>query len=324
MRLTLVAASLGLGLAACSSLEPLTETFAERIEVETVDLPGRLWDPFMPPLNQGTPVTIEGLLTIPPTSVPVPAVIITHGCGGVGGAEIGWVSDLESEGIATLVLDSFDGRGIRNICTGVETVNVASILVDVFRAADQLDEHPYIDSSRMAIMGFSFGGRTALWSAMTRFQDAYDGRAFDAHVAFYPSTCYIQLEDEHLVSDNPIRIFHGTADDWTPIEQCERYVDRMIERGTDAKVYAYPDALHSFDDIGLAWAVTHRSLDAVSPRECAFVERDGSIIDPETGEVAGVGSPCVQKGVTYGYDPDARDDAKRQLTALLSEVLALP
>ena len=72
---------------------------------------------------------------------------------------------------------------------------------------------------RIALMGFSFGGRTALWASQLRFQQRYDRgpSRFAAHLAFYPSNCHIRLADEDRVSDAPIRIFHGAADEATVI-----------------------------------------------------------------------------------------------------------
>lgn len=305
-------------LTACAP-EPLVETTRETIEIESVDLPGALWDPFMPPLSDGDPVVIEARLTLPPTETPVPLVVVTHGCGGVGEGEIGWVSFLERNGLATLLVDSFGGRGIGSICAGGETVNVGSILVDVFRAVDAVADNPYVDDSRIAILGLSFGGRTALWTAMTRFQDLYDGQAFQAHAAFYPSTCYIQLEGEEEVSQGPIRIFHGTADDWTPIDQCQAYIGRLSDAGVDAALLAYEGAHHGFDR---AWPQEGAvSLPALSPRECTFVEEDGEIIDTDTGRVAGTGSVCVRLGVHVGYDESARDAARADLLKFFEEAL---
>lgn len=304
----------------CSGLSPLEAESTETVKIESVSLPGALWDPFMPAISEGEKATIDGRLTIPATDEPVPAVIITHGCGGIGGAERGWVDDFVDAGYAVLLLDSFGGRGISSICFGRETVNVASIIVDVYRAAEVLDDHQYIDGDRLAIMGLSFGGRTAVWSAMDRFQETYGGEPLQAHVAFYPSTCFIRLQDEHLTS-GPIRIFHGTEDDWTPIDQCETFVDRMSAAGADIALFPFEGARHSFDNETLDNA-SYSRINALSPRECDFVETDGDIIDSDTGRVAGVGSVCVRLGVTYGYNAQAHQEAKTKLLEFLAEQFA--
>lgn len=319
--LTVAFMVVALTVVACSSLDPLEEQRVEALEIDSVDFPGRLWEPFLPPLSDGEAVLVGGRLTIPPTDDPVPAVIITHGCGGPGGAERGWVDDLVDAGYAVLLLDSFGGRGISTICFGRETLNVASMVVDVYRAAARLSQHEYIDGSRLAVMGFSLGGRTALWSALDRFQDRYDGQPLQAHIAFYPSTCFIQLENEHEVSGGPIRVFHGTADDWTPIGQCREYVERVSAAGVDAALFAYEGALHSFDNETLDSGIVGR-LEAPSPRNCEFFEIDGQIIDPDIEDVAGVDSPCVELGVTYGHDPGAHRAARADLLDVLAEALS--
>lgn len=291
----------------------------EPVEIESVALPGRLWDPFLPPLDAGRGVTIEGRLTIPAASGPVPAVVIEHGCGGPS-SEREWAPVLAEHGIASIALDSFGGRGVVEVCSGAQSVNVADLVVDVYRAADLLRSDPRIDRERIAVMGFSFGGRTALWSALERFQEAYAGEPFEAYVAFYPSTCFIRLDRESEVAGGPIRIFHGTADDYTPIEPCDDFVDRLRSSGVDAAIHRYEGAHHAFDNRSLAWGVLHVSPSIPSPRRCNFVERDMQIVDVETGSIAGVGSPCVELGVSSAYDAEARRAAERDLVAELTAV----
>ena len=214
LRFVLIA-GFGLLAVSCSGGDPPTEKPAplvkllnETIEFETLTFPGQWLNPFMPPLSQGEPAAITGRLLVPPTDEALPLVILTHGCGGVGGAELGWSRELEAAGVASFVIDSFEGRGVQSVCRGRQGVNQASLLVDLYRAVDTLADHPYVDESRIAVMGFSMGGRAALWSGMERFQERYDGRPLAGYAAFYPLGCYIQLENETDVAGGPIRIFH--------------------------------------------------------------------------------------------------------------------
>ena len=131
---------------------------------------------------------------------------------------------------------------------------------------------------------------------------------------------YIQLVDEERVSGGPIRIFHGTADDWIPIGPCQSYIDRLRQAGVDADLFEYPDTLHSFDDP----QTTLQTLDdALSPGNCAFIEQDGMIIDPETGIEAGIESPCVQRGVSIGYNAEAERQAVKDVEEFLKAIFEM-
>lgn len=272
----------------------------------------------MPPVADGTPETISGHLRIPESTGQIPAVIITHGCGGITGAENGWANRLYERGIATFIVHSFGARHIPGVCTGQHQINIATVLADTFAALELLADHPRIDSERIAILGLSFGGRTALWTAHLRFYEQYgDDNRFAAHLALYPSSCYIRLADETEVSGSPMRIFHGTADDWTPIDQCRAYVERLQDGGIDIEIYEYTEALHSFDDPTTPFMSRPLSL---SPRNCTFVEQDGRILDPDTGQEAGIGSPCVTRGVTLGYNAIAEQQVIADVDVFLQSV----
>jgi dienelactone hydrolase len=295
---------------------------SEIIEFDSLTFPGHLWTPFMPPPEEGTATPVTGQLKIPASTGPVPAVILTHGCGSITNGELAWAERLEEFGIATLLVHSFGARHIPEVCTGQFQVNIASMLADVYAAREVLATHPRINPEQIAIMGLSFGGRTALWSAMSRFQEQYgsDGSQFAAYLAFYPASCYLHLEGETEVSGGPMRIFHGAADDWIPVGPCKEYVGRLQEAGVDAALLEYPDAHHSFDD---PQSPLQTIPDVLSPGNCAFVEQDGRIVDPETGLEAGIAAACVTRGGTIGYNAAAASQAIKDVQEFLSTVFQL-
>src|SRR5437870_700055 len=62
------------------------------------------------------PAALTGDLYRPAGAGPFPAVILLHGCSGVGPHTVAWAQWLQAEGYAALVLDSFAGRGLRRLC----------------------------------------------------------------------------------------------------------------------------------------------------------------------------------------------------------------
>jgi predicted esterase len=85
-------------------------------------------------------------------------------------------------------------------------------------------------------MGFSRGGQTALYASLKRFQQAFDPEvAFAAYIPLYAS-CNATLIGDTEVSGVPIRLFHGTADDYVPVAPCRGYVERLRAAGKDVRL----------------------------------------------------------------------------------------
>jgi hypothetical protein len=68
-------------------------------------------------LIPGGPVALSGALRFPAGPGPFRAVVLAHGCGGVGNVERGWAAPLNDAGYATFVIDSFTSRGFTEVCT---------------------------------------------------------------------------------------------------------------------------------------------------------------------------------------------------------------
>jgi dienelactone hydrolase len=317
-----------IGVAVIALVAPPNAFSQDRIEIvnfQTLTFPGSLFTPpFMAAPQEGTPATIFGVLRFPDDPGRVPAVVVTHGCSGITGAEAGWAGSLPQLGIATFVVNSFAGRGISRVCSGQHTISTASLLTDVYRARELLAAHPRIDSTRIAVMGFSFGGRTALWASYPRFQQRYDPgpSRFAAHLVFYPTSCHIRLADEERVGDVPIRIFHGAADNVTNIGPCREYVDRLSKAGKEVALFEYAGATHWFDNADLANRQTMTGIGNFS--NCTFKERDDRIIDTTTGELAGPGAPCIVSQGTYAYNSEARQLAAADVQSFLRVLFRLP
>jgi dienelactone hydrolase len=277
---------------------------------------------FLTGLREGTPVTIAGELRVPRArGGRSPAVVLVHGSGGVGDRSARWAAELNALGIASFALDSFSGRGLTETATNQAELAHVAMIVDAYRALDLLASHPRIDPSRVAIMGFSKGGFVALYASLKRFQRMHGtaGREFAAHVAFYPICARTYIDDE-VVSDRPIRVFHGEADDWLPVEHCRRYVARLQRAGRDANLTAYPGALHAFDGEGLP--PTLRLPNVQRGPRCLIDERPaGVMVNRETGQPFTLDDACVERGATIGYHPQAHQQALVAVKALLSATL---
>ncbi len=272
-------------------------------------------------MTDGIPETIAGVLSRPfESDPPFPTVILLHGAGGIEGNAIRWTNHLNRIGVATFVIDSYTGRGIP-MRQPYDYVDGRGMIVDAYQGLAYLAQHPPIDATRIAVMGFSKGGETALYSSLRRFQRqlAPTGLEFAAHIAFYPP-CWITFRNDEEVSDRPIRLLHGTADDWTPIAPCQAYVSRLQQQGKDVQLLAFAGAPHGFD---MPWA-QERFADYKGLGTCRLIEREeGQIVNLDTDQRWQPTDARMTEGVTAGADPLAYEKAVQTVTTLLTDTFEL-
>ena len=145
-------------------------------------------------------------------------------------------------------------------------------IVDAYRALELLSTHPQIDPNRIALMGFSVGGKATLYASVKRFQKMWGtpGLEFAAYMSFYPA-CNIAFDQDENISDKPVRIFYGELDEWSSPIPCQEYVNRLRKAGKDAAITIYAGAHHNFDHKPDANAP--RSMKSITNRsKCQFVE----------------------------------------------------
>ena len=185
-------------------------------------------------------LTLTGRLKKPDGVGPFPAVILLHGCGGISPKrDHRWAERLSGWGYVTLQVDSFRPRGLSSVCTysGREATDILQQRVtDAYDAKRHLAGLPFVDRSRIAVMGWSHGGATTL---LTLYQKTDD--PFRAAIAFYPS-CQRMLTGLNA----PLLILIGEADDWAPAGRC---IEKMPKEQAPFEVSLkhYPGAYHGFD-----------------------------------------------------------------------------
>jgi len=275
---------------------------------------------FLTGVTEGAPVTLAGELRIPrPGADRLPAVILLHGSGGLsGGREAEWARELNGIGVATLMLDSFTGRGIVSTGENQAQLGRLAMIVDAYRALEVLSRHPRIDPGRIAVVGFSRGGQAALYASLKRFQRLHGPRGvqFAAYLPFY-ANCGTTFVDDGDVADRPIRLFHGAADDYVPVAPCRSYVARLRAAGKDVQLTEYPGAHHVFDNPFLATPVVLKQ--SQTTRGCLLEESPvGQIINSRTKQPFGYDDPCVERGPTIAYHTQAHAEAQKAVKAFLT------
>jgi dienelactone hydrolase len=270
-----------------------------------------------------TTVTIAGDLRIPrPGNGKLPVVIVLHGTGGIGGSITDWERELNVMGIATFRIDSYSGRGLTTTFADQDQFGRLNLMFDAWRAFELLEKHPRVDPDRIALMGFSLGGQATLVAAAKRFQSMYgaaSGREFAAYVPFYPQ-CNIRYKHDDVLSQRPVRIFHGEADDWAPIAPCRTYAEQAQKKGADLTLTEYPNAHHVFDWPALAPPVRVQVAQAI--KGCTVVEGDtGRLVSAATGQPFTWKDPCVERGATVGYDEAAFTASRKAVKEFLALTL---
>ncbi len=114
----------------------------------------------------GGALTLTGRLKKPEGDGPFPAIVLLHGCGGIqANRDHRWAERLAGWGYVTLQADSFRPRGLSNVCTysGRDSTDILQKRVtDAYDAKRYLAGLPFVDRSRVAVMGWSHGGSTTL------------------------------------------------------------------------------------------------------------------------------------------------------------------
>ncbi len=252
-------------------------------------------------LNGGEPTIIEAAVLHPAGRGPFPAVVALHDCQGLygpSGAMMShmrdWSERLAAQGYAVLMPDSFNPRGVPEMCSrdpeliraGVERAR------DAAGGLDWLQAQPWIKPDKIGLIGWANGGTTALTFATTngRLVRQHEQPDFKLIVAFYPN-CTTMMQAPGWRSDIPLTVLTAGKDDWAPPQSCLKMSEMIQASNGVLDLVKYSDARHDFDAPNMP------------------IHMKAGITTTATGSA------------TIGTDPMARADAVERMTTLLSAAL---
>src|SRR4030095_13958746 len=181
-----------------------------------------------------------------------------------------------------------------------------NMIVDAYGMLAVLAKHPRVDPQRIVLMGFSRGGQAALFAAMKRSHEHWNksGAEFAAYIPFYPD-CMTSYRADTEVAARPIRIFHGTPDDYNPVAPCKAYVGRLKAAGRDVQLTEYANAQHGFDNV-LGSPTPTVAKNAQTVRRCRISEdAQGRLVNTATGQPFTYKDACVEHDPHVGHDAAA-------------------
>ncbi len=173
-----------------------------------------------------------------------PGVLIIHDWMGVSDNTKMRGEQIAALGYVALAADIY-GKGVRPMNAQEASAEAAKYYKDrgLFRARlraglDFLSGRPQVDTSRLAVMGYCFGGGGAL-------ELARSGAPLKGVVTFHGSLSTPNPADAKNIRGK-VLILHGADDPFVKFEDVKSLMDEMRAAGVDYQIVCYGGAVHAF------------------------------------------------------------------------------
>ncbi|MDA0702833.1 MAG: dienelactone hydrolase family protein [Proteobacteria bacterium] len=277
------------------------------------------------------PTPADARLYMPPgasAESPVPAVVLLHGAGGVLRArELTYASQYAAMGVAALVIDAFGARPEWASSFNERVLNITEMMVlaDACSGLAYLASLPEVDGSRVALIGFSYGGMATTYAAQEQVAETLspNGLRFAAHVAYY-APCIARFADRRATGA-PLLMIYGGQDGIVDPVRCAEVAEDLKQGGAVVRTIVYDEAYHQWDGSFAGPRMIGRDLS-----DCAFtVDEDGLAHDeltwmPMSGPFLRklILGACVRsEGYLIGRDDAVRAKSNRDVADFLNRIL---
>ena len=189
-------------------------------------------------------VLLEGYLAWDDSATSAPAVAVSHTWAGRGEFEQGKARELAGLGYVGFAIDMY-GKGVLGTTTEENTALMTPLLEDrsllqrrINRAIEVLREQPEVDPSRVAAMGYCFGGLCVL--DLARSGSDVLG-VVSLHGLFNPPG-----DSASQPISARILCLHGYDDPMAQPDSLLALATELSAAGADWQVHAYGNTLHAF------------------------------------------------------------------------------
>jgi len=194
---------------------------------------------------------LSGVLRVPEYDAKIPAVLILHGSAGIDSRGQFYAESLHQQGIATFEIDLWGGRGLKGGSKGRPALPTFTV-PDALAALTLLAERDDIDSERIGVIGFSWGGVIAMLLKNNATYEGYDkDYRFSTFVAHYP-VCWAYNKVPGVkfneLSDGAMLIQTGELDDYDNPDSCPELVESLPDnQRSQIEIKVWPKAYHAWD-----------------------------------------------------------------------------
>lgn len=195
------------------------------------------------------PFALQGFLRRPEDKGRSPAVVLLPACGEYAKPlDEDWGTEISSWGYVTLTIDGFGPRAIRH-CEQSVTSEPSELAFDAYRGLNFLTEKSFVDSKRVAVVGFAWGAGEALAAVERGPVEQASEHKFRAAVAFFPLCASFKG-----VMTIPTLVLIGERDDRDAADACRKMVagdddmgiSRQKNEGAPVRLIVYPEASFAF------------------------------------------------------------------------------
>ncbi len=174
-----------------------------------------------------------------------PGVLIAHAWKGLGDYEKSRAKQLAEMGYVAFALDIY-GKGVRPTTAqdagqlaGFYKKNRPLLRIRAQKGLEAMNRLPNVDMSQTAIIGYCFGGTTAL-------ELARDNAPIVGAVSFHGGLSNPTVNKSSIAPK--ILVLHGAEDPFVQADEVAAFEQEMIDSNADWQLIKYSGAVHAFSD----------------------------------------------------------------------------